>query len=208
MNIRIDSIKECLIKGELGSGINMLIEDTKNTDYEIEGVLLAAKYNKFRKEKSLGVINPDSEEIRYNRIVIDIIEFLNEVLTKYVHDEVVYEGVKFFETPREELIKEDKRIYKKRFLSDETRHIAWELSMLIQRLKFDINFVVKWYIELPDGNFSPKYTTEFVLKKGWSNPWHSRSWGRKNYGELDKGKYKVYFEVRGKKVLEDEFYID
>ncbi|MCB0531596.1 MAG: hypothetical protein KDD14_05300 [Saprospiraceae bacterium] len=208
MLIDIDLIKSHVINGKIDLALIELCEGTKSTTFEIDSIVIASNYNKWKQEKKLGIIDDRQEQLIYNKVIISVIEILNEITTKFLHNELKYKEVRFFETPMENLTLRENRIYCKSFDHKTTKHIGWELLINSPRLKVDLNNYVKWFIDLPSGEATPSYSTEFRFTKGWSNPWVAGSWGKKSYDQLDIGCYTIYFEIQGKQVIEGQFFLE
>lgn len=208
MKIQVEKVKNLIISGELKNALEFLVEETKNTKHEIESSLLLSRINKLEKEKLLNILDTETEQQEFNRITVATMQILTNSIISFFHNDVIYDEVRFFETPMEELVFVNERSYSKSFKKEESRCIGWELSMRSPRTKTAFTYIMNWQITKPNNEKTPKFTTDFKFGKGWANPWIAGSWGNREFGRLEKGVYIIEFEISNKTVKSEKFKIE
>ena len=207
MNIQIEKIKNLIIEGELDDALNLLNEGANNTSFENDSTLLFSRFNKLKKEKNNNIISEDLEQLEYNKITIATLNLLDTITNSFFYDDVIYENLMFFETPKENIVPKDNREYFTEFETEKVRHVGWELYMRYPPVLHSFNYTIKWQVIKPNNKVMPKVTNEFTLHSGWSNSWIAASWGSENYGTWEKGKSTIKIYIGEKLISEGDFLI-
>ena len=203
----IERIKNLVIEGELEAALRLLTEQTKNGKFEVDSALLLTRFLKFKKSQNRLTIEENAEQREFNKIVIATLEILKKVTVSFFQNDVIYDKILFYITPKEHLLPPKKRIYSSKFKKSEVGFIGWELTMKIPRTKTSISHALKWHIIYPDKTNTPKYTTDFIFDKGWANPWISGSWGNEKIGGMKEGIYNIQIFIHEVVVKEGFFKI-
>ncbi|MDZ4679860.1 MAG: hypothetical protein SH848_07075 [Saprospiraceae bacterium] len=207
MKIPLEKIKNLVIEGELEDALNLLNEGAESTPFENESTLLFSRFNKIKKEKSNNIISEEIEQREHNKIVVSILELLDNALNSFFYDEVLFDKLLFFETPQEVLTPKQDRQYFTEFDSEKTRCIGWELFMRYPKIINNFDFTIKWQLIKANNQVMPKVISEFNLQEGWTNSWMAHSWGTTNPGSWEKGKSAIKLYIGDKLVSEGAFLI-
>ncbi|MBK8966909.1 MAG: hypothetical protein IPM36_09555 [Lewinellaceae bacterium] len=191
MKVQIEKIKNLIIEGDLKRGLNLLLEGTRDSNFEIESILLISRFNKIEKEKHTYTLNEDVELREHNKIIISTLELLNRIANSFLINEVIIEKLSFYEKSREEPVPKENREYRTKFNKKDIRYIAWELYLTYPKVKSTLNFVIKWKMTKPNNISTPLLSVDFSLQNGWTNSWHSDSWGFKDFGKWEIGNYNI-----------------
>ena len=97
------------------------------------------------------------------------------------------------------------RVYKKDFLTYQTRYISWELKLKFPtaQSRIDFNIDVVWFRQ--DGSILTRQTFHAYVLPGWKNSYHAFGWGNKNGGTWLPGRYHVDFYVEGRMIASSGF---
>lgn len=207
MRIAVERVKDLILQGEVESALNLLIEGAESTAFENESTLLFSRYNKIKKEKNNNLISEDVEQREHNKIVVSVLELLDNAVNSFFYDEVVFNKLLFFESAQEVLTSKQDRQYATEFDAEKVRCIGWELFMRYPSVLNTFSYTIKWQLTKPGNQVMPKITSEFVLEQGWSSSWIAHSWGSKNPGSWEKGKSVIKLYVGDRVISEGGFLI-
>lgn len=82
-----EKIRIQLSNGELESGLDSLIEDTKNknSDWYNSILLISARFNKLKKDSVLGILPQEQMSTEMNRIVYSLLEIISSLERRKKH---------------------------------------------------------------------------------------------------------------------------
>lgn len=208
MKIDIVSIKNHIVNGDLENGIDLLLREINNTKYEPSGILISAKYQKYKGEINRGIIGEGVGQRAFNKIIFETIELISEIRDDFFINDVLYGQLLLFETPYGQITPVNERVYLDAFVNNKTRCIAWELNMEYPTVKKELGTTLFWYVIKPDKSRSPKYTTSLDLKTAWSSSYKAASWGKDGFGDWELGRYELVVELPGKQSRSSVFTIE
>jgi Effector-associated domain 11 len=207
MKVQIETIKDLIKQGMLKDALDMLVVDTNDTKFEIDSILMIARYNKLMSDKSRNLIDGDDEQREYNRIIVSTLEMLDNIYFEFFHNVVEFYQIKFYETPFETRLVYEERTYATQFENAKTRAVGWEIWMRYPKLMTTVDIALDWEIIYPDGTKKPKYTASTQLSSNWSNSWITNSYGRKDVNGMPLGTYKINFYIGDKCVASGSYLI-
>ncbi len=207
MKIPLEKIKDLILEGEIENALSLLNDGAEGTPFENESTLLFSRYNKIKKEKNNNIISEDVEQREHNKIVVSVLELLDNAMDAFFHNEVIFNKLLFFEAPKEFLPPKEERQYATAFESEKTRCIGWELFMRYPTIVHSFNYTLKWQLTKPGNQVMPMVTSDFDMQTGWSSSWVAHSWGAANPGSWEKGKSVIKIYIGDKLVTEGEFLV-
>jgi hypothetical protein len=207
MKVQIEKIKDFIKQGQVEDAINLLVENTADSHFEIDGILMISRYNKLMNEKSRNLIDDDDEQREYNKIIVSTLEMLDRIYLDFFHNNVEFYQTRFYETPFEAKTPFNERVYATQFENVKSRSIGWELWMRYPVLKTDVHISLDWEIVYPDGHKTPLYTVSMPLLTNWSNSWITNSYGTKDFNSMPLGIYKVNLYIGDKLVANGSYSI-
>jgi hypothetical protein len=207
MKVQIEKIKDLIKQGMLKEALDMLVADTNDSKFEIDSILMIARYNKLMSEKSRNLIDDEDEQREYNKIIVSTLEMLDNIYFDFFHNVVEFYQIRFYETPFESRLPFEERTYANQFENAKTRSVGWEIWLRYPTLKIAVDIALDWEIIYPDGTKKPKYTAATQLLTNWSNSWITNSYGRKDVNGMAVGTYKINFYIGEKCVASGSYLI-
>jgi hypothetical protein len=207
MKVQIETIKDLIKQGMLKEALDMLVVDANDSKFEIDSILMSARYNKLMSEKSRNLIDGDDEQREYNKIIVSTLEMLDNIYFDFFHNVVEFYQIRFYETPFEFKVAFEERVYATEFENAKTRSVGWEIWLRYPKLMTTVDIDLDWEIIYPDGTKKPKFTASMQLSPNWSNSWITNSYGRKDVNGMALGTYKINFYIGDKCVASGSYLI-
>ena len=81
----IFEVKNKLAQGELKQGLDMLISTIEYDDSTTQNslIVISASFEELKKEKNRGVVRDTDYSLRYNKILVQILEIIDDVTKDY-----------------------------------------------------------------------------------------------------------------------------
>lgn len=206
MKINTENIIALVMAGELKEAMAQLTVSAKYSENETEVALLALRVRTLANEIDQGTILKSDENLERNKITAALLNLLETVKKDFLTNELIYEGVKFFESHGDGITPLQERVYATQFETAKTAYIGWEATLKYPKAAFPIGFLAEWQIMRADGTaLTPRLQKEMKISEGWSRSYHTGSWGGPKADNWQTGTYKFLVFTNDVLVVNTEF---